>query len=338
MYKIYNIEKDAQQGITMEIQDVFQHYADDMQAVEDLIEARRHSYAHLIPEITDHVIKSGGKRLRPLLLIISSDLCGYRGDRRFPLGSVMEFIHTASLLHDDVIDHATIRRGKPSANSIWGNSASVLVGDYLYATSFNVLAEDGDQSVQKLLATTTASMAEGEIIQLAKCGDVNITERDYFSIIEKKTAILISSACAIGAILAKAPESEVTALARFGMRLGTAFQLTDDTLDYVANEGELGKTIGMDIKEGKITLPLIRTFKECDPDEKKIIEKAVEHTEEDYIKETTFLINKYDGIQYSLDKADSLIKEGKAFLEIFDDSTPRGALLAISDYVVERRS
>ncbi|MBN2538722.1 MAG: polyprenyl synthetase family protein [Deltaproteobacteria bacterium] len=322
----------------MEIQDVFKQYADDMNAVEDLIEARRHSYAHLIPEITDHVIKSGGKRLRPLLLIISSDLCGYRGDRRFPLGSVMEFIHTASLLHDDVIDHATIRRGKPSANSIWGNSASVLVGDYLYATSFNVLAEDGDQSVQKLLATTTASMAEGEIIQLAKCGDVNITEREYFSIIEKKTAILISSACAIGALLAKAPESEVKALARFGMRLGTAFQLTDDTLDYVAREEELGKTIGMDIKEGKITLPLIRTFKECDPDEKKIIEKAVENTEEDYIEEVTFLVNKYDGIQYSLDKADSLIEEGKAFLKIFGDSTPRGALLAISDYVVERRS
>ncbi|HOO89194.1 MAG TPA: polyprenyl synthetase family protein [Syntrophales bacterium] len=322
----------------MKIQDVFQNYADDMNAIEDLIETHRHSYAHLIPEITDHVIKSGGKRLRPLLLIISSDLCGYRGARRFPLGSVIEYIHTASLLHDDVIDHATVRRGKPSANSIWGNSVSVLVGDYLYATSFNVLAEDGDQSVQKLLATTTASMAEGEIIQLAKCGDINITERDYFSIIEKKTAILISSACAIGAILAKVPESEVKALARFGMRLGTAFQLTDDTLDYVASENELGKTIGMDIKEGRITLPLIRTFKECDPDEKKVIERAVENTGEDHIEEITFLINKYDGIQYSLDKADSLIREGKAFLEIFRDSTPREALFAISDYVVARRS
>ena len=321
----------------MEIQDVFQHYVDDVKAVEDLIEARRRSYVHLIPEITDHIIKSGGKRLRPLLLIISSDLCGYRGDRRFPLASAMEFIHTASLLHDDVIDHAIIRRGKPSANSIWGNSASVLVGDYLYSTSFNVLAEDGDPSVQKLLATTTASMAEGEILQLVRCGDVNITEREYFSIIEKKTAILISAACAIGAILAKAPESEVKALARFGMRLGKAFQLTDDTLDYVAREDEFGKTIGMDIKEGKITLPLIRTFKECDPDEKKIIEKAVEDTREDYIEEVTFLINKYGGIKYSLDKANMLIEEGKAFLGIFGDSMPQEALLAISDYVVERK-
>ncbi|MBW2649934.1 MAG: polyprenyl synthetase family protein [Deltaproteobacteria bacterium] len=321
----------------MEIQDVFQHYVDDMRAVEDLIEESQRSYVHLIPEITDHIIKSGGKRLRPLLLVISSDLCGYRGDRQFPLASVMEFIHTASLLHDDVIDHAVIRRGKPSANSIWGNSVSVLVGDYLYSTSFKVLAEDGDQSVQKLLATTTSSMAEGEIIQLAKCGDINITEKEYFSIIEKKTAILISAACAIGAILAKAPESEVKALARFGMRLGTAFQLTDDTLDYVAREDDFGKTIGMDLKEGKITLPLIRTFKECDPNEKKIIERAVEDTGEDYIEEVASLINKYGGIKYSLDKADSLIEEGKAFLEIFRDSTPRKGFFAIADYVVERK-
>jgi len=321
----------------MEIQDVFQHYVDDMSAVEGLIEESQRSYVHLIPEITDHIIKSGGKRLRPLLLVISSDLCGYRGDRRFPLASVMEFIHTASLLHDDVIDHAVIRRGKPSANSIWGNSVSVLVGDYLYSTSFKVLAEDGEQSVQKLLATTTSSMAEGEIIQLAKCGDINITEKEYFSIIEKKTAILISAACAIGAILAKAPESEVKALARFGMRLGTAFQLTDDTLDYVAREGDFGKTIGMDLKEGKITLPLIRTFKECDPNEKKIIERAVEDTGEDYIKEVASIINKYGGIKYSLDKADSLIEEGKAFLEIFGDSTPKKGLFAIADYVVERK-
>jgi octaprenyl-diphosphate synthase len=181
-------------------------------------------------------------------------------------------------------------------------------------------------------------MAEGEIHQLARCGDINTSEREYFSVIEKKTAILISAACAIGAILAKAPEVEVEALTKFGMRLGTAFQLTDDTLDYVAREDEFGKTVGMDIKEGKITLPLIRAFKECDPEEKKIIEKAVKDTGEDYIEQTTLLINKYGGIQYSLDKADRLIEEGKAFLGIFGDSTAHEALLAISDYVVERRS
>lgn len=321
----------------MDIQDVFQHYADDMRVVEDLIREHQGSYVHLIPEIADHIIGSGGKRLRPLLLIISSDLCGYSGDRRFPLASVIEFIHTASLLHDDVIDHAVIRRGKPSANSIWGNSASVLVGDYLYSSSFGMLAEDGDQTVQKLLAATTSSMAEGEIIQLTKCGDISATEKEYFSVIEKKTAILISAACAIGAILAKAPESEVKALARFGMRLGTAFQLTDDTLDYVAREDEFGKARGMDIKEGKITLPLIRTFKECNPDEKKIIEKAVEDAGEDSIEKVTSLIDKYGGIKYSLEKADMLIEEGKASLEIFEDSTPRKAFLAIADYVVERK-
>ncbi|MEA2014067.1 MAG: polyprenyl synthetase family protein [Thermodesulfobacteriota bacterium] len=321
----------------MDIQAVFQHYADGMRIVEDLIREHQHSYVHLIPEIADHITGSGGKRLRPLLLIISSDLCGYSGDRRFPLASVMEFIHTASLLHDDVIDHAVIRRGKPSANRVWGNSASVLVGDYLYSSSFAMLAEDGDQTVQKLLAVATSAMAEGEIIQLAKCGDINATEKEYFSVVEKKTAVLISSACAIGAIMAKAPESEVEALARFGMRLGTAFQLTDDTLDYMAREDDFGKTIGMDIKEGKITLPLIRTFKACDPDEKKIIEKAVENPNEDHIEEITFLINKYGGIKYSLERADRLIKEGKAFLDVFDDSMPRKCFFAIADYVLERK-
>jgi len=323
--------------MVMDIQDVFKHYTDEMGMVEGLIRKQQSSYVHLIPDIADHITGSGGKRLRPLLLIISSDLCGYKGDRRLSLASVMEFIHTASLLHDDVIDHAVIRRGKPSANSIWGNSASVLVGDYLYSSSFGILAEDGDQTVQKLLATTTSSMAEGEIIQLAKCGDINATEKEYFSVIEKKTAILISAACAIGAILAKATESEIQALARFGMRLGTAFQLTDDTLDYVAREDGFGKTIGMDLKEGKITLPLIRTFKACDPDEKKIIGKAVENTEEDHIEEVTSLIDKYEGIKYSLEKADRLIEEGKAFLEVFEDSIPKEGLLAIADYVVERK-
>jgi len=158
-----------------------------------------------------------------------------------------------------------------------------------------------------------------------------------FSVIEKKTATLISAACAIGAILARAPESEVKALARFGMRLGTAFQLTDDTLDYVAREDDFGKTRGMDLTEGKITLPLIRTFKKCEPDEKKIIEKAVENAGEDSIKEVTSLIDKYGGIKYSLEKADRLIEEGKAFLEVFEDSMPRKAIFAIADYVVERK-
>jgi len=321
----------------MDIQDVFNHYADDMRAVEDLIGEHQRSYVHVIPEIADHIIGSGGKRLRPLLLIISSDLCGYTGERRFPLASVMEFIHTASLLHDDVIDHAVIRRGKPSANTIWGNATSVLVGDYLYSSSFGILAEDGDQTIQKLLSATTSSMAEGEIIQLAKSGDINAGEKDYFSVIEKKTAILISAACAIGAILAGQPEEKIEALAKFGMRLGTAFQLTDDTLDYVAQEDDFGKTIGMDLKEGKITLPLIRTFRKCQPDEKKIIENAVENAGEDSIKEVSSLIDKYGGIQYSLEKADMLIEEGKGFLSIFEDSMAKESFFQIADYVVERK-
>ncbi len=322
----------------MEIQEVLKHYMEDMKRVEGLIKSRMQSYVSLIPEISDYIIKGGGKRLRPLLLIISADLCGYKGDRCFPLASVMEFIHTASLLHDDVVDHALIRRGRPSANKIWGNSASVLVGDYLYASSFTMLSEDGDQSIQKLVSITTSAMAEGEILQLARCGDINTTEREYFAVVEKKTAILISAACAVGAILGNATEERVEALTKFGMRLGTAFQLTDDTLDYVAKEDDFGKTIGMDLKEGKITLPLIKALRKCTADERFNMERAMQDFTYDSIKEITSIIDKHEGIEYSLKKAVDLIDEGKSFLDVFEDSLSKKALISIADYVIERKS
>jgi octaprenyl-diphosphate synthase len=323
----------------MEIQEVFSLYDDDIKRVEDYLEAQQKSYIQLIPEIANHIIHSGGKRLRPLLLLITSDLCGYEGERRYLLAAVMEFIHTASLLHDDVIDHADVRRGKNSANRVWGNSASVLVGDFLYSKAFKILAEDRDPAVQNLLSTTTITMVEGEISQLIRSGNIESTEKEYLSVIEKKTAILISASCAIGAILAKAPESDIEALARFGMRLGMAFQLTDDALDYVALEEEFGKSIGMDLKEGKITLPLIVAFKRCSPEERDLIKNVVENKETtgDDINEIISLISKYGGIDHTLNAADEYIKEGRTFLESFEDSTPKEALLAISDYVVKRK-
>lgn len=323
----------------MQIQDIFLRYENDLAMVEKFIEEQQQSYVHLIPEITGYIINSGGKRLRPLLLMISSDLCGYEGDRRYSMAAIIEFIHTASLLHDDVVDHAIIRRGKPSANSVWGNSATVLVGDYLYSKAFKVLAEDEDPAVQKLLSITTTTMTEGELIQLMKMGEINASERDYLSVIEKKTAVLISAACAVGAILAKAPESRIEALTRFGMRLGMAYQLTDDALDYVAEEEEFGKAIGMDLKEGKTTLPLIRTLKKCSSDEKALIKRALgsEDVKDSEIKEIISLIDGYKGIEYAMEKAKEYILEAKKFLESFEDTIPREALLAISDYIVERK-
>lgn len=323
----------------MQLQNVLNRYEKDLKVVEDYLDEQQQSYVHLIPEITRHIINSGGKRLRPLLLIICSDLCGYHGDRRYMLAAVMEFIHTASLLHDDVIDHATIRRGKAAANTVWGNSASVLVGDYLYSKSFKVLADDEDPAVQKLLSMTTTTMVEGEIAQLMRTGSIHASEKEYISVIEKKTAVLISSSCAVGGVLARAPEAQIEALARFGMRLGMAYQITDDALDYVADEGEFGKAIGTDLREGKITLPLIRALKKCTAEEREATNEILKRKAEepDDIRTVMDVINKYDGIAHALARAERYIEEGKGYLDAFEDSPAKEALTAIADYVVARK-
>jgi octaprenyl-diphosphate synthase len=323
----------------MQIQDVFRSYGDDLKSVEEHMEMYLRSEVHLIPEVIHHLVGSGGKRFRPLLLLTASALCGYRGEKRYPLSAVIEFIHTATLLHDDVIDAAETRRGKISANNVWGNAACVLVGDFLYSKSFKLMTEHGNLAIIKLLSTTTNTMSEGEVFQLIKCGDINITEKEYLTIIEKKSATLISAACAVGGVLGNASDSQIEALTRFGMRLGSAFQITDDTLDYVAKEEEFGKAIGKDLEEGKITLPLIRTLKKCKPEEKNMIRRAVENKEQDVqlIADILSMINRYDGINYSLNKAKSYIGEGKGYLVSFEDSEPKASLLAISEYIVERR-
>jgi len=322
----------------MSLRDVLRQYEQEIRKMEESFKGYFHSPVTLIPEISDHLISSGGKRFRPLLLLIAADLCGYRGDRRYPLSAVVEFIHTATLLHDDVIDHAETRRGKPSANRVWGNSASVLVGDFLYSKSFQLMSADGDISVINLLSNTTNIMAEGEVLQLQKCGDMDITEKEYLSVIEKKTAVLISAACAVGALISRASEAKIEAMARFGMRMGMAFQLTDDTLDYMAAEEEFGKAIGMDLKEGKITLPLIHTLRKCSPEERKRIKKIVRDSAQDghAIGEITALIARHRGVEYALEKARTYIEEAKTYLEPFEDSQAKRALLTISDYIINR--
>lgn len=253
------------------------------------------------------------------------------------MSAVIEFIHNATLLHDDVIDHAETRRGKTSANRVWGNAASVLVGDFLYSKSFRLMTDDGSLAIIKLISTTTNTMSEGEIFQLMKTGDVKITEKEYLSIAEKKTSILISAACAIGGILGNSPDSQIEALTRFGMRLGTAFQITDDTLDYVAKEEEFGKAIGQDLKEGKLTLPLIRTMKKCTPEERSFIRKGIEEKDESATAEIMTLIHQYDGIPYALAKAKTCIDDAKGFLNSFADSEAKTALGTVADYIIERR-
>ncbi len=322
----------------MNMNDVLRRYEPDLRQVEEHLGKCLHSEVPFIPQVVNHLITSGGKRFRPLMLLASADLCGYRGERRYPLSAVIEYIHTATLLHDDVVDGAATRRGKPSANHVWGNAAVVLVGDFLYSRSFTLMTRDGDLAIIKLISETTNTMAEGEVFQLLKCGDVGITEEDYFTLIEKKTAVLIAAACAVGALTAGAAPDRVEALRAFGHAMGLAFQLTDDTLDYVAAEKEFGKAVGMDIKEGKITLPLIRTLVRCSAGEKESIRGIVERkqaTEED-IRTVFGLIGKYDGITYALDRARTIIAEGKARLAPFQDGEAKAALLAMADFIAER--
>ncbi|NTW07241.1 MAG: polyprenyl synthetase family protein, partial [Syntrophaceae bacterium] len=302
----------------MQIQDIFAAYKDDMQQVEKHLDKYLTSEVKLIPEVCHHLIDSGGKRVRPLLLLITSRLCGFTGEQRFTVGAVLEFIHTASLLHDDVIDQATMRRGKTSANNIWGNATTVLVGDFLYTKAFRVMAETGNIPLVKLISGIVNAMSEGEVFQLMKCGDVNITEEEYLTIINKKTAVLLSAACTAGAILGSATQDKIDALSQFGSKIGMAFQITDDTLDYMAKEQEFGKSIGKDLEEGKLTLPLIFALKNATNAEK---DKARELIADKGKNERTIpviadLIQKYKGIDYSLQCAAKYIRDAQALLKI----------------------
>lgn len=323
----------------MKINDVFDIFREDLERVEGWMGKALQSEVDLIPRIGGHLIGSGGKRFRPLLLLSTAALYGYSGERRYPLAAVIEFIHTATLLHDDVIDHAQTRRGKVSANNVWGNAASVLVGDYLYSKAFKLMTEHGNLAVIKILAEATNVMAEGEVFQLVKCGDVTLSERDYLKIIEQKTSYLIAAACAIGAILGGAPQWQVKALSRFGRALGSAFQIIDDTLDYVAKEETFGKAIGKDLDEGKLTLPLIRTLSLCEKDERAEVITILKNTERDDRSVTRILnlIESYGGISYAMDRAEAYIADGQGILAAFPDSPGRNALLAIADFVISRK-
>jgi len=323
----------------MEIQDVFAAYKDDIKKVEATLDKGIISEVSLIPEVAHHLIDSGGKRFRPLLLLICSGLCGYRGEHRFSMAAVLEFIHTATLFHDDVIDQAKVRRGKTSANNIWGNAASVLVGDFLYSKSFTLMTKIGNMSILELMSGITNIMSEGEVFQLMKCGDVNLTEEDYLTIIEKKTAVLLSAACAAGAMLGLATPEKIDALKQFGDKIGKAFQITDDTLDYMAQEHEFGKAIGKDMEEGKMTLPLIYTLKQCSGEEREKA-KLLMASKEINVNTIEFifsLIQKYNGVNYSLQCAAEYISEARSQLNIFCDCPEKDQLKAVAKYVLARR-
>lgn len=311
---------------------------DDMQAVEAQIRKKLASDIPLIGQVGEYLLASGGKRIRPMLLLLAAKICNYSGNHHIALAGVIEFIHSASLLHDDVVDGAELRRGNRSVNAVWGNEASVLVGDFLFAKSFSVMVECESLKILQLLSDTTTKMAEGEVQQLLNTADLEVDEKSYLDVIRYKTAILIAAACQVGAVLAEASAEQEEALHEFGLEIGIAFQLMDDALDYVADQQDFGKARGHDLEEGKMTLPLIHTYAAADETERHEISRIIELeslTDVD-LDRVCELIQKYGGIEYTRQRATQRIELAKVQLEIFPVGGVRDALCDLADYVVAR--
>ena len=310
----------------------------DLEAVEEVILRNLGSEVPLIPRVGEYVFASGGKRFRPALLLLSARLAGYGGPRAHNLAAVIEFVHTASLLHDDVVDSARLRRGQDAANLVFGNQASVLVGDFLYGRASSMLADDGDIRTVKVVAEALRGMAEGEVMQLGRQRDLDITEEEHLAVVERKTGVLISAASELGAILGETDAAAREALRCFGLALGMAFQLMDDALDYVADEKVFGKVHGNDLAEGKVTLPLIWTLRRCTPSERETVNSVLKADRDDPggFEEVFEIIRRYDGIDGTIARAGEHVARAKALLARFPGGPDREALLQLSDYVVAR--
>jgi len=322
----------------MDMPGVLQLMDEDLKKVELQFQENLKSDVSLIPTVGRYVLRSGGKRVRPLLVLLAARLCGYRGDRAVPLASIVEFIHTATLLHDDVVDNADLRRGQESANAVWGNEASVLVGDFLFSKSFSLLVADGDLRILRAMSDATTLMAEGEVLELLKTSDLATLEQEYLEVVTNKTAVLLAAACEIGGLLGGAPEDRVAALRDYGMEVGIAFQLVDDCLDYVGDQSAFGKEVGTDLAEGKITLPLIHALRQCTAEERAFIQKVLDQEEvrPADLEGVLRLIQAYGGIAFSRAQAEERVARAKERLAGFPSCPERAGLEAVAEYVVTR--
>jgi octaprenyl-diphosphate synthase len=315
---------------------------DDLQACNRAIVARMDSPVALIPQLAAHIVAAGGKRLRPLLTLASARLCGYPGAtgglRHVDLAACVEFIHTATLLHDDVVDESQLRRGLASANAIFGNKASVLVGDFLFARAFQLMVEDGSLVVLGILSSAAATIAEGEVLQLQTQNDLSTTEEQYLEVIQGKTAALFSAACEVGAVIAGRSALEREALAAFGMNLGIAFQLVDDALDYAANQATLGKTVGDDFREGKVTLPVLAAYKAGDEAERAFWRRAIEEGSQDDgdLERALGLMAERGAIEATLARAHGFAVAAREALTVFPEGPVRRILADVADFTVSR--
>jgi len=307
--------------------------------VSQIIDLKLESKISLIHKMTSHHLNSGGKRIRPLLTLASAKLCGYKdGSRDVNLAACIELIHSATLLHDDVIDNSDLRRGIKTANSIWGNQSSILVGDYLFSRCFEIMVEDGSEEILKLLSSTSSTIAQGEVLQLEHKGEIDLLEETYFNIINMKTAALFSAATRIGACVGNKSKKEKDALESYGKNLGLAFQIADDALDYFSNKRIFGKAIGKDFYEGKTTLPLIIVFQRSNNEERNFLTEVFkkEKRNEDDFSEILALINKYKAIQVSLKRAEYFVNVSYDALSIFKDSKEKTILQNLTGFSLNR--
>ncbi len=308
----------------------------DMEAVNALIVRSLHSEVALVGQLGHYIVNSGGKRLRPALVLLSAGACGYRGKRHIDLAAIIEFIHTATLLHDDVVDDSMLRRGRDTANAIWGNEASVLVGDFLYSRAFEMMVEVGDMRVMEILAHATNTIAEGEVMQLLNVHDPDTTEERYLSVIYAKTARLFEAGSQLGAVLAGSDETVERAMAEYGKFLGTAFQLIDDVLDYSATSDQLGKNVGDDLAEGKPTLPLIHAMAHGSPEQAERIRAAIRHGGREHIAEITETIESTGAIAYTARLARQEADKAIAALGAIPDSPYKQSLIDLANFSVDR--
>jgi octaprenyl-diphosphate synthase len=318
--------------------DVWEAYRDEVGGVEDQVRKNLDSSVALINTVAAHILNSGGKRIRPLLLLLCARLCGYSGRDHHQLSSLVEFIHTATLLHDDVVDDAELRRGRRTARKVWGNQISILVGDYLYSKAMAQIVEFRNQGINEVLAEACTKMAEGEVLQLYYNGNPAMPEADYLKIVEHKTAGLIAAACRMGAIIADASEDRLDALFRFGQYVGIAFQVADDTLDYTADGARLGKTLGQDLRQGKATLPLLHLLQHCSDADRQMIKDRMETRTltEDDLSRLIHLMEEMGSIAYAMERAQAFVVAAQRELDLFEDCTAKRALVVAADYMVTR--
>jgi octaprenyl-diphosphate synthase len=310
----------------------------DLDDIERALADNLNPYLDLVSDVAGHILFSGGKRLRPLLMVLSARICGYNGDYEKTFSTALEYLHAATLLHDDLVDEATLRRGKPVAHSKWGNSITVLVGDYLLARALSISAATGQLRIVQILADLTENMSQGEVNQLMRKGDISLTENEYKEVIRRKTAMLFEAACRVSAILADAPEEKEKSLAEYGYNLGIAFQMADDLFDYTLQTSDFGKEVGADLREGKLTLPVIYALKQARDGDRELMIKIIRDRDfsvEDF-KTLTGLLEKYGGLAYTRDTAASYIDNAKKALTVFNPSSTRETLLDIAEYALAR--